>query len=128
MRYLLAEELLAIHDRLLGETGGLAGIRDLNLLFSIAERPKSGMLGQEFYPDVFTKAAAYLEGLATYHVFTDGNKRTAITAASVFLRVNGFIFQASGDAAYRYVLTVAKKEKTLKRITEWLKKHSKKSV
>lgn len=128
MRYLSSEELLAIHERILMEVGGRKGIRDIGLLQSIAERPKMGIMGLEFYSDVFFKAAVYAEGLATYHVFTDGNKRTAITAAAIFLRANGYKLVMSQDTGYRFILAVAQKQKTTKEIASWLKKHSKKAV
>lgn len=126
MRYLTAEELLAIHQRMLLATGGLEGIRDVGLLYSIADRPKMAMMGREFYPDHFSKAAAYFEGLATYHVFADGNKRTAITATAVFLRANGYHLKIEEGPGFRFVLAVATKKKTMEEIAEWLKKHARK--
>ncbi len=126
MRYLLAEEILAIHDRVIGEFGGIKGIRDLNLLNSISERPKMAMMGKEFYPDVFSKAATYMEGLATYHVFADGNKRAAITVTQVFLRAQGYTLRLETEEAYEFVLDVAQKKHTIVAIAKWLKKKSKK--
>lgn len=126
MRYLSSEELLAIHERILMEVGGRKGIRDIKLLQSVAERPKMGIMGLEFYPDIFFKAAAYTEGLATYHVFTDGNKRTAITATAIFLRANGYSLKMSQKEGYDLILAVAQKQKTVKDTARWLKKHSKK--
>lgn len=116
---------MAIHDRVLEAIGGRAGIRDVGLLQSIAERPKIGMMGQEFYPDIYSKTAALLEGLATYHVFTDGNKRTAITVAGIFLRANGHELMVSNQAAYRFVLAAAQKKKSVEEVAKWLKKHAK---
>lgn len=45
--------------------------------------------GKELYPDVFLKAAALLDSLINNHPFVDGNKRTGITAAALFLQANG---------------------------------------
>ena len=126
MRYLLAEEILAIHDRIVFEIGGIKGIRDVGLLYSIAERPKMAMMGREFYPDVFAKAAAYLEGIATYHVFADGNKRTSIAVTYLFLRSNGYELGLSTETAYAFVMAVARKKKTLDEAAAWLKKNSRK--
>lgn len=127
MRYLLAEEMLAIHDRVIDEVGGMKGIRDFHLMFSIAERPKMGMMGREFYPDIFSKAASYLEALATYHVFADGNKRSAIAITHFFLRENGYMLVMTTKDAYAFILAVAVKKKSLEEIATWLKKHAKKS-
>lgn len=107
-------------------TGGLKGVRDVGLLYSIAERPKMAMMGREFYPDIFAKAAAYLEALVAYYVFMDGNKRTAFLSAGTFLGLNGHDVNASNDAAYRLVMSVALNKKTIEEIATWLKKHSRK--
>ena len=126
MRYLTAEEILAIHERLIEETGGLNGLRDPGLLFSIAERPKTTLMGIEMFIGLETKAAVYMESIATYHVFTDANKRTALTVASVFLRANGYEISVPETAGLRYVLAVAQKKKKIGEIAAWLKKYSKK--
>ncbi|MBP9762827.1 type II toxin-antitoxin system death-on-curing family toxin [Patescibacteria group bacterium] len=128
MRYLLAEEILAIHDRILFQIGGREGIRDMGLLYSIAERPKTGMLGRDFYSTLFMKGAASLEALATYHVFVDGNKRTAITVASLFLKLNGYELELSEKETLDFMLAVATKKKSVKEIARWLKDRSKKVV
>ncbi|MBI3305432.1 type II toxin-antitoxin system death-on-curing family toxin [Candidatus Parcubacteria bacterium] len=80
MNYLTGEEILAIHSEIIDQTGGLHGVRDAGLLASILERPKTAFGGKEMHRGLFKKAAVYMEGLARYHVFTDGNKRTAIAA------------------------------------------------
>jgi len=116
---------MAIHDRILEASGGLHGIRDMGILFSVAERPKTSLMGDEMYPDVFTKAAAYLEALAVYHVFADGNKRTALAVTSVFLEANGYSFYAPEDASVRFMVSVATKKKGLKEIAVWIERKTK---
>jgi death-on-curing protein len=124
VRYLSAEEILVIHDETIEKEGGVLGIRDVGLLYSLTERPKMAMMGQEFYPDLFTKAAAIFEGLATYHVFTDGNKRTAFIACAAFMGLNGFELVVPSNAAFRFILAVANKKKDIQEITVWLKRYS----
>jgi len=126
VKYLLAEEILAIHDRVIMATGGMKGVRDMGLLYSIAERPKMAMMGREFYPDVHSKASAYLEAIATYHVFADGNKRSAIAVTHYFLRDNGYKLSVSTDQAYRFIMAVAVKKKNVEEVAKWLKKNCKK--
>jgi death-on-curing protein len=60
IEYLTLEELLAIHSSMVKRFGGLAGIRDKNLLHSVVELPKSTMFGEDLYSGVFEKAAIYL--------------------------------------------------------------------
>lgn len=126
VRYLLPEEILAIHDETIEKEGGTLGVRDFGLLASLAVRPQMSMMGQEFYPSIFSKAASILEGIATYHVFADGNKRTSIISCSAFLSLNGYELTTSSEVAYRFVMDVAVKKKTIEEIAKWLKKHSKK--
>lgn len=124
MRYLSGEEVLVIHSEIIEKTGGLHGVRDAGLLISILNRPKTKFSGQEFYISVFEKAAVYLESLVSYHVFFDGNKRTAIAASARFLHLNGFELAAGNKEVEEFVLRVAVQKPDLKAIAEWLKGHS----
>jgi len=126
MWYPKPEEIMAIHERILEDSGGLQGVRDMNLLFSVTERPKTSLMGQEMFPDVFMKASAYLEALAVYHVFSDGNKRTALAVAAVFMEANGYSFLAPEETTVRFMVAVAKKKKETKEIAAWIKRKSKK--
>lgn len=63
MNYLTAEQVLFIHSRLIGVTGGAPGVRDVGLLLSALSRPKATFEGKDLYPDVFHKAAALFESL-----------------------------------------------------------------
>ena len=126
MQYLSAADILAVHDRVIEETGGSLGVREANLLASIAERPKTSFGGTEQFPDVFTKAAVYLESIATYHVFIDGNKRTALTVAGVFLALNGYKTNLPIAESEAFMLAAAQRQKSLEEIGAWLKKRSKK--
>lgn len=83
-RYLDVDTLISINGRF----GG--GVVDLGGVESCAQRPQSGAFGAEVFPDLWSKAAAYLHGIASTQYFADGNKRTAWVAANVFLDDNGF--------------------------------------
>lgn len=84
-RYPSLKDVLAIHDEMVAGFGGITGIRDMNDLHSAVGRPQNG-----YYSDVIEEAAALFESLAQNHPSLDGNKRTAITAAAVFLAINGY--------------------------------------
>ena len=86
MIYLSVEQVLFLHDRLIEETGGEHGVRDLGGLESALARPHAAFGTTEFYPDVFTKAAVLMDGLTRNHAFTDGNKRISISSAALFFR------------------------------------------
>lgn len=124
MKYLTGEEILVIHSEIIDETGGLHGIRDAGLLISIVARPKTAFGGRETYKTVFEKAAVYLESLAKYHIFVDGNKRTAIVAAARFLYLNNFEIRAANKNVESFVLKIISEKLEIKIIAKWLKKHS----
>ncbi|OGG49235.1 hypothetical protein A2704_03735 [Candidatus Kaiserbacteria bacterium RIFCSPHIGHO2_01_FULL_54_36b] len=127
MRYLTAAEIVAIHDKVIEETGkGLPGVRDEHLLKSLAERPRASFGGTEQYKTIFEKAAALLEAIATYHVFLDCNKRTAVGATTVFLNVNGYDIKLPIDESEEFILAVAQKQKTILEIAAWLEARSQK--
>ena len=65
------------------------------------------MLGQDAYPDLFSKAGALLHSLARSHPLVDGNKRLAWLATYVFLAKNGVELDPDDDAAYALVVAVA---------------------
>ena len=123
MKYLSPEQILFIHSRLIDTTGGGHGVRDIGLLQSAAARPKATYGRKDLYPDVFQKAAALLESLANNHPFIDGNKRTAITSAAIFLRQNGYLLEASQDELERFTLSVATRGVSFKDIVTWLSLH-----
>jgi death on curing protein len=124
MLYLTAEQVLFIHARLIAETGGLHGVRDLAMLESALGRPAASFDDRDLYPDPFTKAAALMESLINNHPFVDGNKRTGIAAAVLFLRVNGHHFSASPDDLEKKTLLVAQGRMNLEGIAKWLRESS----
>jgi death on curing protein len=78
-----------IHAEAIKQFGGLNGVRDENLLASAVLTPQSSFGGKSPYADIVKVAAAYLFYICNNHPFLDGNKRTAMMAAIVFLRLNG---------------------------------------
>jgi death on curing protein len=78
-----------IHAEVIKQFGGLNGVRDENLLASAVLTPQSSSGGKSPYADIVEVAAAYLFYICKNHPFLDGNKRTAMMAAIVFLRLNG---------------------------------------
>ncbi len=125
MKYLAPEQILFLHARLISETDGAQGIRDLGLLVSAVERPQATFEGSELYPDLFTKAAALMHSLIQNHPFVDGNKRTGVAAAAIFLQVNGFRLIATNPDLEAFTLNVARGEQDVPDIASWLENHSK---
>lgn len=128
MIYLTAEQVLFIHARLIAETGGVHGVLELGLLLSAVARPQATFDGQDLYPDLFSKAAALLESLVGNHAFLDGNKRTAITSAGLYFRMNGYRLIASNQELENFTLQCAQRLVSLEQMAVWLESHSKSVV
>jgi death-on-curing protein len=80
--------ILALHEEVIAEHGGHAGVRDDGLLESALARPRQLLAYGD--PGLFELAAAYAFGIVRNHPFIDGNKRAGLAAADVFLQLNGF--------------------------------------
>ncbi len=107
MKYISIQQVLFINSRVIVETGGQTGLRDLALLESAVARPHATFDGQDLYPSLFEKAAALLDSLVNNHPFLDGNKRTGITATAMFLLMNGFRLSCSQSEMEIFTLQVA---------------------
>ena len=98
VQFLTADEVLAIHERLIAVFGGRAGLRDQGLLESALHRPQTG-----YYPDLAEMATALFESLIINHPFVDGNKRVAYFATDVFLRLNGWKLDVDDEEAHAFL-------------------------
>jgi death on curing protein len=74
-----------LHDEIIEASGGAKGVHSEHLLKSALARPLQTAFGDEMYEDSFSKAAVLLDSIANNHGFRDGNKRTAMAAANLFL-------------------------------------------
>ena len=104
-RWIGAELVYALHDRLIAEHGGPDGLRDRNALESELARPQN--LASYENPDAASLAAAYAFGVARNHGFLDGNKRTAWVLARLFLADNAFVLSFDAIDAVRTVEALA---------------------
>lgn len=103
-RHLTTEQVLRIARH---AVGGAVEVRDLGLLDAAAHRPRASVLGQDAYPDLFTKAAALMHSLARNHPLVDGNRRLAWLATYVFCAKNGIELDPPDDEAYALVMALA---------------------
>jgi len=124
MRYLASKDILAIHEQMIAELGGASGVRESELLSSIAEKPQASFGGQDLYPDIYAKAASLYEALCNYHVFVDGNKRTAALALYRFLFINDFDLTSTNDELERYTLSLANGHPDLADVAAWVQANS----
>lgn len=108
--HLTVEIVREIHDTAIAEFGGSTGVRELSLLESAVAAPQASIGGRSPYADLAEMAAAYLFYLCKNHPFVDGNKRAALGACLVFLRLNGLEPEADSPAWEELTLAVAASE------------------
>src|SRR5262249_27005605 len=127
--HLTMEAVREIHDQALKSFGGLQGVRDESLLASAVLAPQSTFGGKSPYTDLIDVAAAYLFHLCRNHPFLDGNKRTAMMAAIVFLRLNGIEPAPDSQRWEKLMLDVAAskidRDETTARLRKLLKRQRK---
>jgi death on curing protein len=124
-------EFLDLDDLLMIATDAIGSpplVRDYGLLEAALARPAATVFGSDAYPPIHTKAAALLHSLAANHALVDGNKRLALLATYVFLDLNGHELNATQDAAYSLVISVADGtlsdvEKIAERLAAWSRPH-----
>lgn len=104
--------------------GGSSGIRELSLLESAVGRPQSTFDGQDLYESLFHKAASLLQSLLKNHPFVDGNKRTALTSAGMFLNINGYKLLNFHEEEENFAIKVNNEKLTVEEIAKWLQGHS----
>jgi death-on-curing protein len=88
--YLTYDQVIAIHDAVLLNGGGLPGIRSRAELESAVDAPRACLFGNDMYPSFAEKCAVYLYHIIKNHPFNDANKRTAYLCFFAFCRENGF--------------------------------------
>lgn len=120
MRWLSLAEVLELHRRLIEQSGGMSGLRDLGLLEASLAQPHQSFAGTELYPGLSAKAAALGFSLIQNHPFVDGNKRIGHAATDITLVLNGIELTASVDAAESVVMAVARGEMDREAFTRWV--------
>jgi death on curing protein len=94
--HLTVDIVIEIHAEAIGQFSGSHGLSEQALLESAVAAPQASLGGISVYADMPEIAAAYLYFLCCNHPFIDGNKRVALGACIVFLRLNGFTPQSDG--------------------------------
>jgi len=118
-------DCLAIHEMMLAQHGGLAGVRDEGLLESALAKPQNLLAYGS--PTLQEMAASYAAGIILNHPFSDGNKRTGFMVAATFLELNGLVCTASEESVVEKTLALAAGELNEDGYRIWLKLNSQKA-
>lgn len=122
MNWLTVDAVILIHARVIEATGGARGVVSPGGLESSLARPFTTYAGTELYPGLLDKVGALIHSIIAFHPFVDGNKRTALVAADVCLRLNGQRL-VPGEDVEAFFWAVARGEHTPESIAEWLGRH-----
>ena len=122
-RYLELGEVLQLYRRVMRQSGGTVGIRDLGLLESALAQPKVTFGGIDLYPTIAEKAAVIGFSLIKSHPFVDGNKRIGHAAMEVFLMLNGYEIEANVDEQERIIRDLAAGNLNREAFVSWLREH-----
>jgi len=129
MIYLTKPEVIAINHsqvRLFG--GNFVSpenfLHEENLDY-LLEAVQAEMFGEPLYPDIHQQVGLYMFNIIGNHIFQDGNKRTRLQAAIIFLLLNNHTFAASvnDELLTHFTLAVASAEHTLESVQDWFKRH-----
>jgi len=120
------QDVLAIHDQVLIQSGGGRGVRDQGALESALARPFQTFGGEDLYPSVLEKATALMESIIVNHPFVDGNKRTGFTVGNLFLMKNGLEIEGDDQDVYDTVIAIASGQMRFEEILDWLKNNTQK--
>jgi death-on-curing protein len=118
-KWVIYEQVVAIHSRQLRRFGGALGLRDDDMLRSALDRPVNKWQYEQ--ADLPVLAAAYGFGLAKNHAFVDGNKRIAFMTMVAFLRKNDIRFAPEQAHATKIILSLAAGEVSEESLTRWIR-------
>lgn len=90
MIWVSADDVVALHSKIIKKTGGIDGVRDRFALEAAVAAPLQSFGGDDFYPTTIDKIARLGYGLAANHAFIDGNKRIGALMTQLLLQWNGY--------------------------------------
>ena len=123
MRYPTLDDVLTLHRLTLDAYGGSTGLRDMGALQSALAAPRQTMFGRELYPGIADKSTIILYLLTQNHPFTDGNKRTALSACFWFLESNGYTLDVGSEDLYQFTIDIASGRLDKDAVTAWMREH-----
>ncbi len=119
-KWITDEILVIIHAQQIERYGGLHGVLDKNVVLAALARPIHHWSYDED-ADLAQLAAVYLVAFAGTQGFNDGNKRTGLACALVFLALNDAELRADADELYELTLKVATKKIKESGVATWIR-------
>lgn len=125
--FLTLAEVLEIHKIQIERYGGAHGVRDIGLVESALAMPQAGFGGEYFHGSIFEMAAAYAYHIAENQPFLDGNKRTGLAVALVFLEINSITIDDPKGRLYDAMIKIGTRKLDKRGLAEVLSNLAKRS-
>jgi death-on-curing protein len=123
MRFLSVDDIVLFHEKIIKETGGSYGIRDIGLIESALNRALMTYGGKDLYPSIIEKIAVVAHSLIANHGFVDGNKRIGVAVMILLLKMNNIKIKYTQQEIVDLGLKVAEGLWKEKDILNWIKRH-----
>ena len=123
MRYLTLAEVLDLHCRVIEQSGGADGVRELSGVESAVAQTQMTFDGDDLYPTIESKATALCFSLVMNHPFLDGNKRIGHAAMETLLVMNGYELVSDVDDTEKVILALAAGNLSREELLEWVTSH-----
>lgn len=123
-RYLSVEQVVSLHQSLVGLLSGDPGIRDLRALDAAVAKPTLTFEAEDLYPSLAAKAAALLHSLVTAAPFVTASKGTAAVAAECFLAANGLALAATDQDLVELTTSIEKGDVGIEAASIWVGQRS----
>lgn len=120
MIWLTKDMVEGFHRESLVRFGGSDGLRDEGLMLSALARPEN-IQAYEPEADIYRLAAAYCTGIVKNYPFIDGNKRTGVLCAVVFLGINGIKLSFDEATIVAMIYGLAENDVTELQLENWLR-------
>lgn len=115
------EHIVLVNRTLVARYGG-AGHHVLNggPLHNAIALVNGPVFGQDQFPTLAEKACKVAFAIATGHVFTDANKRTAASVLDLILNLNGCILQVVDDELVSKMYALADSRLSFAELLDWV--------
>lgn len=123
MIWICAEDVLAIHTRVIRRSGGVDGLRDRPGLEAALSAPLQSFGGVELFPTGLEKIARLGYGLAANHAFLDGNKRIGAMMTQLLLQWNGYHLALEPGELAECFIAIAAGERGEAELLDWIRAH-----
>lgn len=127
MLYLLRTDIILINKTMTSNYGGRfvpeENLNNRDAFEYLIDAVGASIFGEPLYPNIWDKAGLYMYNIIDNHVFNDGNKRTGLFSAMLFLDKNGFSFKdgVSNDELINFTYSIGRAEKSLQEVCEWFR-------